>query len=422
VEKSVSNVHSNSNSRRDACLAALVRASDWIVDSAQIRGDDQRFENPEKYPHGSFLGAMRTEYDTSSRLWTINGPVFHSGQAIRALMTSYRRSGDERFKDSAVLAGDFLMRERIEEPGHPQFGLLKSLEQNDDEINVQVTVEALSGLIDLFEATGEARYLDAVIASFDILIRDAYLPGERLMLDHYSLAGQCFIGDNDNALPGRAMLDDAVLARLSVITGDARYREAFLAMADRLLEVEGPSGTWIQFPPWKPEAGRIHNRKTWWWGWPLLAAFDLSGDQRYLDGAIRAGDWYLRTQNLDGGLYYTPRPDERHNSFGLCTSVVAVATIFWADLYRRTARERYLDPIRRAVGFLLAAQFRDDVQDPNVRGALFESPKAPNGTLAPGYLVRDIAAIFAIRAWDAVLDIPELLTSDEGWADTSMKW
>ena len=413
---------SDSGSRRVACLDALARASNWIVDSAQIHRDDQVFKNPEKYPHGSFLGAMRTEYDTSSHLWTVNGPVFHSGQAIRALMTANRRTGVHRFKESALLAGEFLMRERIDEPGHPHIGLLKSLEQNDDEINVQVTVEALSGLLELHAATNETRYLDAVIESADILMRDAYLPAERLMLDHYSLARRTFVGDDDNALPGRAMLDDAVFARLATITGDSRYGDVFLAMADRLLEVEDPAGTWIQFPPWKPAVGRIHNRKTWWWGWPLLAAFDLSADQRYLEGAVRAGDWYLRTQNLDGGLYYTPRPDEKHNSFGLCTSVVAVATIFWADLYRRTGAERYLDPIRRSVGYLLAAQFRDDVPDPDVRCALFESPKAPNGTLAPGFLVRDIAAIFAIRAWDAVLDIPELLTSDEGWADTSMKW
>lgn len=114
----------DSGSRRVACLDALVRASNWIVDSAQIHRDDQEFENPEKYPHGSFLGAMRTEYDTSTQLWTVNGPVFHSGQAIRALMTANRRTGDHRFMESALLAGEFLMRERIDEPGHPHNGLL----------------------------------------------------------------------------------------------------------------------------------------------------------------------------------------------------------------------------------------------------------------------------------------------------------
>ena len=58
-----------------------------------------------------------------------------------------------------------------------------------------------------------------------------------------------------------------------------------------------------------------------------------------------------------------------------------------------------------------------------MRGAFFESPNKPDGSLAPGYQVRDIATIFGIRALDAVLDIPELLVDDgEDWADTTMKW
>ena len=63
-----------------------------------------------------------------------------------------------------------------------------------------------------------------------------------------------------------------------------------------------------------------------------------------------------------------------------------------------------------------------DVEDANVRGALFESPRAPDGSLAPGFRVRDIAAIFAIRAWDAVLDLPDLLEGESDWIDTSMAW
>jgi hypothetical protein len=218
------------------------------------------------------------------------------------------------------------------------------------------------------------------------------------------------------------MRDAAVLLRLATLTGDQRYREIFLSMADRLLEEEGPAGTWLRFPPWRPEIGRIHNRKNWWWGYPLLAAFDATGDTRYLEGAVRAGAWYLNAQNLDGGLYYTPGPDGRHNSYGLCTSVVACGVLFWADLWRRLGDERYLAGISRGVGYLLAAQFAADVPDANVRGAFFEVPHPPDGSLAPGFQVRDLATIFGIRALDAVLDIAEVLTLDSAWADTSMAW
>ncbi len=409
--------------RRAACETALRRAADWLVDRAQIADPaTQPFDDLEGYPHGDYTGATRTEYDTKTRRWAIDGPCFHTGQAVRSLLVAERRTGDSRYRRGALAGGEFLLRERIAGEDHPQRGLLMSLEQNDDEINVQVTFEALSGALDLHALTGDERYLELARTSADLLIAGAFLPDERLMLDHYSLRRRAFFHDPDNMLAGRAMVDDAVLARLGERTGDQRYTDLFLAMAGRLLEAEGPSGTWLHFPPWPPSRGRIHNRKSWWWGWPLLTAWDLSGDVAFREAAIRCGDWYLRTQNLDGGLYYTPSPDERHNTFGSCTSVVACAVILWADLYQRFGEERFLDGIRRGVGFLLAAQFAADVEDPDVRGALFESPRAPDGSLAPGFRVRDIAAIFAIRAWDAALDLPALLDVDDDWIDTTMAW
>ena len=406
---------------RERIVTALRAGADWLVDAAQITpGRD--FTDPHGYPHGDYTGAFRTEYDTRTKVWSINGPAFHTGQAIRALLVAARRTGDRRFRDAAVLGGEFLLRERISEVGHPQQGLLMSLEQNDDEINVQVTLEALSGLIDLFDESGEQRYLDAVRESVDLLLDGAYLPDERLMRDHYSLRQRAFFGDADNDLPGRAMLDDAVLLKLAERTGESRYREVFLAMADRLLEEEGPRGTWLRFPPWRPEQQKVHNRKNWWWGHPLLAAHDATSEGRYLDGAIRAADWYLDAQNLDGGLYYAPAPDGRHSSFGLCTSVVAVATLFWIDLWQRLGNERYREGIARAVPYLLGSQFATDGEDPDIRGAFFEAPNPPDGSLSPGFQVRDIATIFAVRALDAVL-ADELLGTDlASDVSASMPW
>ncbi|CAA9560264.1 MAG: hypothetical protein AVDCRST_MAG73-3638 [uncultured Thermomicrobiales bacterium] len=391
-------------STHDRLTTALRCATDWLVDIAQV-GPGRPFGDPKGYPHADYTGAMRTEYDTKTRRWTVNGPAFHTGQAVRALLVAAGRTGDTRYREAAIRGGAFLLRERIDEAGHPQRGLLLSLEQNDDEINVQVTWEALSGLLDLHEATGDGVYLGAVRTSADLLLDGAYLPEERLMRDHYSLRQRAFVGDADNELPGRAMLDDAVLLRLSERTGEARYREAFLAMADRLLEEEGPPGTWLRFPPWRPEQRKIHNRKSWWWGHPLLAAFDATGDERYLAGATRAGDWYLRTQTVDGALYYAPDPDERHRAFEMCTSVVAVAILFWADLWRRTDEPRFRAGIRRALPYLLAAQFGADAGDPDVVGAFFESPNPPDGTVAPGFQVRDLATVFGVRALNAVLEL-----------------
>lgn len=416
--------------RRAQCEAALGRAAEWLITRAQMPAggrDAAPFDDPLGYPHGDYAGALRTEYNTKSRRWGVNGPTWHAGQAIRAILVAGRRTGDARYRAAALAAGEFMLRERLTDP--PEYaGLLLTYEGDNAHANVEVGFEGINGWLDLHEATGDGRWLDAARRAADALCR-GYLPAERLMRDHFHVAERRFVGDPENPNPGRAMLDDATLARLGALTGEARYGDLFLAMADRLLAEEGPRGTWLRFPPWRPEVGRVHGRKSWWWGWPLLAARDLAAARglpdagAYFDGAVRAAEWYLHGQNLDGGAYYTPDAAGRHNSYGLCTSVGAVSILFWADLWRRTGEDRWLVGIRRAVGYLLRAQFAADAEDPEVRGAFFESPNKPDGSLAPGFQVRDIAAIFGIRALDAVLDLPELLAADgEEWADTTMKW
>lgn len=416
--------------RREACELALRRGADWLIARAQIPAGGRAaapFDDPMAYPHGDYAGAFRTEYDTKTGRWGINGPTWHAGQAIRALLVAERRLGDGRFRPAALAAGEFMLRERL--AGPPALaGMLLTYEGDNVHVNVEVGFEGISGLLDLHAATGDGRWLDAARVASDTLLV-GYLPGEGLAHDFYHVPSGRFVGDPENPNPGRAMLDDAALAKLAAATGEAIYADRFLAMADRLLREEGPVGTWLRFPPWHPTLGRVHGRKSWWWGWPLLAAHDLArerGDrdpEPYLAGARRAAEWYLGGQNLDGGAYYTPNAAGRHNSFGLCTSVSAVSILFWADLWRRDGDPRWLPAIRRAVGYLLRAQFAPDVEDAEVRGAFFESPNKPDGSLAPGYQVRDIATIFGIRALDAVLDIPELLVDDgEDWADTTMKW
>ncbi|CAA9573246.1 MAG: hypothetical protein AVDCRST_MAG18-2234 [uncultured Thermomicrobiales bacterium] len=417
-------------SRREACEATLRHSAEWLAERAQVPVGGRAaapFDDPLDYPHGDYAGAIRTEYDTKTRRWSINGPTWHAGQAIRALLVAERRLGDPRYREAALAAGEFMLRERLTAPAEVA-GMLLTYEGDNVHVNVEVGFEGISGLLDLHAATGEARWLDASRAAVDALL-GGYLPDEGLARDHYHVGRGEFVGDPENPNPGRAMLDDATLARLASVTGEARYADLFLAMAERLIREEGPTGTWLRFPPWRPELGRVHGRKSWWWGWPLLAAHDLARERggaeadRFLAGAIRAAEWYLGGQNLDGGAYYTPDTEGRHNSYGLCTSVAAVSILFWADLWRRTGDERWLPAIRRAVGYLLRAQFAQDVEDAEVRGAFFESPNKPDGSLAPGFQVRDIATIFGIRALDTVLDIPELLAAEgEEWADTTMKW
>jgi hypothetical protein len=76
----------------------------------------------------------------------------------------------------------------------------------------------------------------------------------------------------------------------------------------------------------------------------------------------------------------------------------------WTDLYNRTKDEKYVKAIETSLGFLRRAQFNRNVEDRNVRGAFYEGYLPFDGTLSPGFYIRDIATIFSVRAMVEVLE------------------
>jgi hypothetical protein len=135
----------------------------------------------------------------------------------------------------------------------------------------------------------------------------------------------------------------------------------------------------------------------------MLTAYDAFKEEKYLKAGIRACDWYVENVSLDGACYYHNSLKGRHLSFDFCTSAVGCAVIMWVDLWKRTHQEKYRQAIEASLGFLLKAQFRQDVPDPNIRGASFEGLFLPDGTMNQGYYFRDIATIFSARAMLEIL-------------------
>jgi hypothetical protein len=386
-----------------------------------MKSPQDPYEDPRSYPTTGYVGAIRNEYNTKTHTWYLNGPVWHTGQAIRALVIAYRHTSDDALLQVCADMGDYIVRNIVDDPGGPNHGLLLAYEGDNVAVNNQIVFETIPGLLDLAEVLDDRSWVDHASRAADFTL-GGFLPEEGLLVDHYHVDEARFVGDPDNPYPGRPALDDAALHLLAQATGQDKYNEVFLSIADRTVREEDPLGTWIIFPPWDYRTGRMHIRTSWWWGYPMLKAYDISNDPRFWQAALRVGDWYLEQQNLDGGFYYSPQVQGKHSSFGLATSGAAVASIIWSELFTRTGDKRYRDAINRSVRFLITAQFSQDVDDPNIRGALWESPNAADGSGCPGYYIRDIATIFAIRALDKVLGIEGLLEEGPIRWDDSMPW
>ncbi len=383
---------------RQDLLAKALRGCDWLTDISQVMD--------EKDPS---YGAMRGEYDTKNRKWAFYGPFWHTGQAVRTLLLAYKMTGKEKYLKHAILGGEYMIRDQAMDKDDKKFyGFVHG--KHAEGSNTASQVEGFMALYDLYKTTKDPKWLERFHLAVDWVGKNLYLKSEGLFYNGYSAT-------KDELAPveqSRPTNDDAIFGVAYQEFKDPLYLEIFREVCDRLLKDEDPLGNWMKYPPCRPDVfegrGRIHPRHAWWWGYPMLTAYDVLGEKKYLDAGIRAAQWYIENNNLDGGYYYNiTKTGGKHLSFDFCTSAVGCAVIMWTDLYRRTGDEIYRKEIETALGFLIRAQFNQDVQDPNIRGAFFEGYLPPDGTLCPGFYFRDIATVFSTRA---MLEILETFKAD----------
>jgi hypothetical protein len=348
-------------------------------------------------------GVMRGEYDTKNRQWALYGPFWHTGQAVRVLLMAYEMTGDEKYLKHALLGGDYMTRYQVLDKSDKKlYGFMHGKKFKD--ANTASQVEGFMAIYDLYKVTGDKKWLESFRLGVDWVARYAYLPGEGLFYNGYSPAEDKFAPIERS----RPTNDDAVFGYAYLEFKDPSYKQIFKEVSDRLLKDEDPPGNWMKYPPCIPDVfegrGRMHPRHAWWWGYPMLTAYDIFGEKKYLDAAERAAQWYIDNDNLDGGYYYNvTKEGGKHLSYDFCTSAVGCAVIMWTDLYKRTGEKMYRDAIETSLGFLIRAQFNQNVKDRNIRGAFFESMLPPDGTMCPGFYFRDISTIFASRAMLEVL-------------------
>lgn len=366
-------------------LEAALRGCDWLTDVAQV----MEKENPN-------FGAIRGEYNTKVRKWSFYGPFWHTGQAVRALLMAFKLTGNDKYLKHAILGGEYLIRcQVLNERDKRYHGFILGNVKN---ANTASQLEGLRALHDLYLVTGEEKWRERFKLAVDWIIRNLYLEGEGLFINNF-YPDKYEFGSRDRARP---LNDDATLYVAYQEFKEPVYLKVFLEVADRLLKDEDPPGNWIKYYPCNPNAfgglGHIHPRHAYWWGYPMLSAYDATGDQKYLECAIRSGDWYIQNSTLDGAIYYHTTRNGKHLSFDFCTSAVGCAIIMWIDLWKRLKEKKYLRAIERGLGFLLGAQFSQDVEDRNLRGAFFERLNHTDGSEKPGFHLRDIATIFAVQA------------------------
>jgi hypothetical protein len=384
----------------------MLLACSWMTGIAQIQNEHLTIEKNARNPRiERWKGAWRGEYSVADREWDFFGPVWHAGQAIKALVLAYRLTGEAALLDHARLGAHFLESQRISDNSNKDYGLIIGCEDVGDQVNTSAVLECAIGLLLLADASGEWQCEHWALDAASWVARNAYL-GEGLFRDAYSIESWSWVpapwAKKTLPTPGRPLLDDAIFLEAYRRTGNKEYRRIFYETADRLLRDEGPPGNWIRYWPCNIREGSLHPRQAYWWGYSQLAAYRDSGSATYLDCARRAGEWYLSAMRHDGGLMRGTYRDFNTDTFGHETSGIACAVILWLELWKITAEDRWLDASRKALHYCMRLQFTHPA-DPNLKGAVLEKVLSPDGTDRSPYHLRDLATIFFVQAASSVL-------------------
>ena len=393
---------------------ALRNACDWLVDVAQVKTRELTVEvNSMKHPYADWRGAIRGEYSAAKREWSFFCPIWHTGQAVKALMMASRVLKDSRYVDAARLGGMFITDKQVWDSASCDHGLILAYEDFPQWVTTSAVLECMDGMLMLAEAERSENLAERLVEAVRFLIDKLYVEGQGLFRDVYDPQRHEPVTPDPyrtkQGAGGRPLLDDAICLKLYHRTNDKRFLDVHVQVSERLVRDQRPPGNWVDYGPCSPQEMRFHPRHTYWWGRPLLDTFRQTGRREFLETAVASGEFTLRALRSDGGYFRSVYLESdgylNTDSFGHATSGAACGAIFFLDLYEQTAQTRWLAAAQRALAFCVRMQMRQP-QDPNLRGVIVEKVVPPDGTDRSPYHVRDLGTIFFIQAAVRYLQMP----------------
>lgn len=233
-----------------------------------------------------------------------------------------------------------------------------------------------------YQVLGDARYLEVAKETGRWLLA-AQLP-EGHWVNAYS---QALLEKPVPDGTAYAMLQDGhqsqaalFLAQLYMVTRQDKYLIGFRKSADFLMNAQNPNGSWSHHYNMAKARGETAGREPYGGEFNdecmqdqmnvMLAAYHLTGERKYLDALVRAGDWILDAQLGPPTCGWADQYDEENRpawarSFeppGLsrCACQYAMKLLFF--MHHLTGDTRYIRSIDRCLGWVKTAMVRYRVQ------------------------------------------------------------
>ncbi len=388
---------------KNKLIQAIKSACDWLCDIAMIKTNilPANTGNRKKYPYKKWRGCIKTDYHAASKQWNFMGPVWHTGQAMDALVTAGKLLKNQNYINAAEICGEFIFDKQIYDCDHQDYGLILAYEDLSDKVNTSAILECLHGPVALANLVNSEEIWNRIIAAANFVIDKMYSKQQRVFVDVYDPVEHKhhqpspFHGKGN--ANGRPLLEAGVLTKIFRKTGDEKFLNTHLEISERLLTDQNPSGNWMDYSPNDPVKKSFHPRHTYWWGIPLIESFRITHDARYIEAATACAEFTVRALRHDGGYFRNYYLGNSTDSFGHATSGSACAAILLLELLAVDNNTRWISFIEDALSFCMNMQFSKP-QDENLRGAILEKILPPDGTDNSPYYLRDLGSIFFIKA------------------------
>ena len=358
-------------------------------------------------------GYSRCDYNIPEGKWYDYEPPWHTGQAIYALLEANRITGNKKYLDKAIEAGNWWLTLEIKD--HPKLkGMVRSAHGDyaGETIVFATMSDGSAGLYKLFDVTGDKRYGDVTTTAGDWMLRNMCLLDEGVCYDNVDpktgevmTENSPFWPDKENQVlwdVARPNNEGSLFMDMYEYTGNEEYKAAFITLCNSLVDTQGPEGLWMHFMPNDLESGSVHPRFNLWYAESLINGYELTGDKRYLDAATRTLKIYSTFQAGSGTIYYQNFVDGTRDRSSICGSAVAFSGMLWLRL-REHGVQGFDKNIELSLNWILKNRYATDHPDPNLAGAVINT-RLRHKKDKLWITQRDVGTTFGVRFLSAYYD------------------
>jgi len=327
-------------------------------------------------------GKSRCDYNMTEGKWYPYEEPWHTGQVIFGLLEAYRITKEERFLTAAIKAGDWWTA--LEITDHPKLKGMVNAQHADhagDVIVFATVSDGTAGLFELQKVTKVDKYARIPTQAGEWMLKnmcemdlglcyDSVDPetGEVLKENSPFHQGKENQTINDVARPNN---EGSLFLDMYRYTSDEKHKEAFIKLCNSVLETQDEHGLWMDFIPNHKEVSTFHPRFNLWYAESLMNGYDLTGEEKYLIGAQKTVERYLKAQMKSGAIYYENFLDGNYTKSSICGSAVAFNAMLMIRLEAYGYEsDLYKERIKLSSDWLIKNRFATDHPDVNLRGAI----------------------------------------------------